>query len=69
MAGKAERVVITGMGVASPLGCNLVEFWDGLLAGKPGVGSLDGSIFSGLHTFECSLGFTESIFAMQRPRR
>jgi 3-oxoacyl-[acyl-carrier-protein] synthase II len=50
MAGKAERVVVTGMGVASPLGCNLAEFWDGLLAGKPGVGSLDGGIFSGLHT-------------------
>jgi 3-oxoacyl-[acyl-carrier-protein] synthase II len=50
MAGKAERVVVTGMGVASPLGCNLAEFWEGLLAGKSGVGSLEGSIFSGLQT-------------------
>src|SRR5258705_13627685 len=50
MAGKAERVVVTGMGIASPLGCNVAEFWEGLLAGKSGVGSLEGSIFSGLHT-------------------
>ena len=50
MAGKTERVVVTGMGIASPLGCNVAEFWEGLLAGKSGVGSLEGSIFSGLHT-------------------
>ncbi|HLF73745.1 MAG TPA: beta-ketoacyl-[acyl-carrier-protein] synthase family protein [Anaerolineales bacterium] len=50
MAGKAERVVVTGMGIASPLGCDVEEFWQGLLAGRSGVGSLDGSIFSGLHT-------------------
>ena len=45
---KNERVVITGVGVASPLGCNLDEFWDGLIKGCSGVRSLDGSIFSGL---------------------
>lgn len=50
MAGKTERVVVTGIGIASPLGCNVAEFWEGLLAGHSGVGSLDGSIFSGLHT-------------------
>lgn len=50
MAGKTERVVVTGMGVASPLGCTVGEFWEGLLAGRSGVGSLEGSIFSGLHT-------------------
>lgn len=32
-----HRVVITGMGVASPLGCSLEEFWSGLLYGKSGV--------------------------------
>lgn len=36
------------MGVASPLGCRLDEFWDGLIKGCPGARSLDGSIFSGL---------------------
>lgn len=50
MAGKMERVVVTGMGVASPLGCSAAEFWKGLLAGKSGVGSLEGSIFSGMQT-------------------
>lgn len=50
MTGKTERVVVTGMGIASPLGCSIQEFWDGLLAGKSGVVSLEGGIFSGLQT-------------------
>lgn len=50
MTGNTERVVVTGMGVVSPLGCSVAEFWEGLLAGKSGVGSLEGSIFSGMHT-------------------
>jgi beta-ketoacyl-acyl-carrier-protein synthase II len=36
------------MGVASPLGCDVSEFWDRLLAGNSGVSSLENSIFSGL---------------------
>ena len=48
MSRKTERVVVTGMGVASPLGCNLTEFWEGLLTGQAGVRSLDGTMFSGL---------------------
>jgi 3-oxoacyl-[acyl-carrier-protein] synthase II len=50
MARKTERVVVTGMGVASPLGCSVAEFWDGLLAGRSGVRSLEGGIFSGMRT-------------------
>jgi 3-oxoacyl-[acyl-carrier-protein] synthase II len=50
MVGKTERVVVTGMGVASPLGCSVPEFWEGLLAGKSGVKSLEGTIFSGMET-------------------
>jgi beta-ketoacyl-acyl-carrier-protein synthase II len=38
------------MGVASPLGCSVLEFWQGLLAGKTGVRSLDGTIFSGMES-------------------
>jgi beta-ketoacyl-acyl-carrier-protein synthase II len=50
MSRKTERVVVTGMGVASPLGCSLTEFWNELLAGHSGVGSLEGGMFSGMHT-------------------
>jgi len=50
MTGKTERVVVTGMGVASPLGCNVEEFWDGLVKGKPGVMLLEGGLFSGMAT-------------------
>lgn len=48
MTGKTERVVVTGMGVASPLGCSLDEFWNGLVSGRSGVGTLEGSVFSDL---------------------
>ncbi len=47
MSRQAERVVVTGMGVASPLGCDLEGFWNALVAGNSGVGSLEG-IFSDL---------------------
>ena len=50
MVGKMERVVVTGMGVVSPLGCNIDGFWDGLLAGKSGVRSLEESSFSEMVT-------------------
>ncbi|TGE40158.1 beta-ketoacyl-[acyl-carrier-protein] synthase II [Desulfosporosinus fructosivorans] len=35
-----HRAVITGMGVISPVGNHLDEFWDNLIAGKSGVGLL-----------------------------
>ncbi|MEW6401659.1 MAG: beta-ketoacyl-[acyl-carrier-protein] synthase family protein [Chloroflexota bacterium] len=45
-----ERVVATGMGLASPLGCNTAEFWERLVRGQSGVGSLENTIFSGMQT-------------------
>ncbi len=35
-----KRVVITGLGVVSPIGLNLEEFWTSLVAGKSGVGPI-----------------------------
>jgi 3-oxoacyl-[acyl-carrier-protein] synthase II len=35
-----RRVVITGMGVVSPIGNNLIEMWNSVKAGKCGIGSI-----------------------------
>jgi 3-oxoacyl-[acyl-carrier-protein] synthase II len=34
------RVVVTGMGTVNPLGLDVEEFWQGLVAGKSGIGSI-----------------------------
>lgn len=35
-----RRVVVTGMGVVSPIGNNVAAYWNGLLAGRSGVGQI-----------------------------
>jgi 3-oxoacyl-[acyl-carrier-protein] synthase II len=35
-----RRVVITGMGAATPLGCSIESYWDGLIAGRSGIGTI-----------------------------
>lgn len=35
-----RRVVVTGMGAVTPLGVNLDEFWNNLIAGKSGIGKI-----------------------------
>lgn len=48
-----KRVVITGLGVVSPLGCGKEAFWNNLIAGKSGIApmaSLD------LSPYNCKLG-------------
>ena len=35
-----RRVVITGLGAITPIGNNLADYWDGLLQGRNGVGSI-----------------------------
>ncbi|UCG16884.1 MAG: beta-ketoacyl-ACP synthase II [Phycisphaerales bacterium] len=41
-----RRVVVTGMGVVTPLGCTVETFWDNLIACKSGITPVD--------TFDCS---------------
>jgi 3-oxoacyl-[acyl-carrier-protein] synthase II len=62
MVGKKERVVVTGMGVVSPLGCSVPEFWERLLAGESAVRSLEGTLFSGMETHIGAIvwGYAES---------
>ena len=35
-----RRVVITGLGAVTPTGNNVQEFWQGICAGKVGIGSI-----------------------------
>ena len=46
MSAKKRRVVITGLGVISPVGNNLNDFWSALLNSKSGVAMLE--------AFDCS---------------
>ena len=39
-ADEDQRVVVTGMGVLTPLGIGLANFWAGLAAGRSGVGPI-----------------------------
>ena len=41
-SGGARRVVVTGMGVVTPIGNTVPEFWSSLMAGKSGVGKIAG---------------------------
>ncbi len=34
---ERPRVVVTGMGIASPLGCDVETYWQGIVAGKSGI--------------------------------
>lgn len=37
MGVSAKRIVVTGMGIVSPLGCGVQHVWQSLLAGKSGI--------------------------------
>ncbi len=46
----ARRVVVTGLGVASSLGCEVEEFWRRLIRGDSGVVALEDEAFASLPT-------------------
>ncbi|MCL1902363.1 MAG: beta-ketoacyl-ACP synthase II [Alphaproteobacteria bacterium] len=48
-----RRIVITGMGIVSPVGTGIQYAWENLLAGKSGIRKLDGEEFSDL---PCHIG-------------
>lgn len=48
-----KRVVITGLGVVSPLGCGKEVFWDNLIAGKSGIAPM---VSLDLLPYKCKLG-------------
>jgi len=37
----ADDVVITGLGIVSPIGCCEARFWDSLSEGRPGASPVD----------------------------
>ncbi len=41
-ANGTRRVVVTGVGVVTPIGLNTSEFWESVQAGKSGVSELGG---------------------------
>lgn len=41
-----RRVVVTGLGLVSPLGLNVADSWQGILAGRSGIGPIE--------SFDCS---------------
>ena len=40
-SGTSRRVVVTGMGVVTPIGQTVADFWEGMKQGKSGVGPIE----------------------------
>jgi 3-oxoacyl-[acyl-carrier-protein] synthase II len=47
---KRRRVVVTGLGMITPLGTTVKKTWDGILAGRSGIGPITRFDTSGLET-------------------
>ena len=48
--GERRRVVVTGLGMITPLGSTVEKTWDGILAGKSGIGPITRFDATGLET-------------------
>src|SRR2546421_1181139 len=48
--GERRRVVVTGLGMITPLGSTVEKTWDGILAGKSGIGPITRFDPTGLDT-------------------
>lgn len=65
--GQRKRVVVTGMGVITPVGLTLEEFWTSLLAGKSGAGPITGFDASDYDTkFACEVKGFDALKFMDR---
>lgn len=46
----SKRIVVTGMGAITPLGCGVEQVWQRLLAGRSGIRQLPEQFIAGLST-------------------
>ena len=65
MSATGQGVVVTGMGATTPLGGDVATTWDGLLAGRSGVSTIDAEW---VDTFELPVKIAAQL-ATSRPRR
>ena len=64
---QKRRVVVTGLGVMTPIGLTVKEFWDNLLAGKSGAGPITYFDTSEYNThFACEVKVFEPTNCMDR---
>jgi len=66
-----KRAVITGLGIVSPLGCDLATFWDQIKAGRSGIGLIekfDASEMGSRIAGEVE-GFDPDLFMAKKERR
>lgn len=54
LVSNKQRVVVTGMGMVTPLGLNVEDTWRGILAGKSGVALIDHFDASGISCRICA---------------
>ncbi|MBF0618680.1 MAG: beta-ketoacyl-ACP synthase II [Candidatus Omnitrophica bacterium] len=69
---EKRRVVVTGLGVLSPVGSNVEDFWKALLAGKSGVGPItkfDASLFDARIAAELKGYDAEANFGIKDARK